>query len=41
MVDEDEIGLLTGFVRGTMVYNAGVQFYNGEEIIYFDATVTA
>ncbi len=41
MVDEDEIGLLTGFVRGTMVYNAGVQYYNSEDIVYFDATVTA
>ena len=39
--DEDQIGLLTGFVRGVMVYNAGVQYYNGEEIVYFDATVTA
>ena len=41
MVDEDEIGLLTGFVRGTMVYNAGVQYYNSEDIVYFDATVTS
>lgn len=32
--DEDEIGLLTGLVRGTMVYNAGVQYYNGEEIVW-------
>ena len=35
MVDEDEIGLLTGFVRGTMVYNAGVGYYNSEDIVYY------
>jgi len=34
IVDEDEIGLLTGLVRGTMVYNAGVQYYNGAEIVW-------
>jgi hypothetical protein len=34
LVDEDEIGLLTGLVRGTMVYNAGVQYYNGAEIVW-------
>ena len=34
LVDEDEIGLLTGLVRGTMVYNAGVGYYNGEEIVW-------
>jgi hypothetical protein len=34
LVDEDEIGLLTGVVRGTMVYNAGVNYYNGEEIVW-------
>lgn len=34
LVDEDEIGLLTGLVRGSMVYNAGVQYYNGEEIVW-------
>lgn len=32
--DEDEIGLLTGLIRGTMVYNAGVNYYNGEEIVW-------
>lgn len=32
--DEDEIGLLTGLVRGTMVYNAGVSYYNGAEIVW-------
>lgn len=39
MVDEDEVGLLTGFVRGIMVYNAGVGFYNGEDIVYYVSTV--
>lgn len=34
LADEDEIGLLTGLVRGTMVYNAGVGYYNGEEIVW-------
>jgi len=34
MSDEDEIGLLTGLVRGTMVYNAGVNYYNGAEIVW-------
>jgi hypothetical protein len=34
MRDEDEIGLLTGLVRGTMVYNAGVNYYNGAEIVW-------
>jgi hypothetical protein len=34
MVDEDEIGLLTGKIRGTMVYNAGVGYYNGAEIVW-------
>jgi hypothetical protein len=33
-VDEDEIGLLTGLVRGKMVYNAGVGYYNSEEIVW-------
>jgi hypothetical protein len=34
MVDEDEIGLLTGKVRGKVVYNVGVGYYNPEEIVY-------
>lgn len=34
MVDEDEIGLLTGKVRGKVVYNVGVGYYNAEEIVY-------
>lgn len=35
-VDEDEIGLLTGQVRVKMVYNGGVNYYNSEDIVYFD-----
>ena len=38
MVDEDEVGLLTGFVRGIMVYNAGIGYYNSEEIVYYVST---
>ena len=34
MVDEDEIGLLTGKVRGKVVYNVGVGYYNAAEIVY-------
>lgn len=34
VVDEDSIGLLTGKVRGTMVYNAGVNYAYGAEIVY-------
>lgn len=33
--DEDEIGLLTGMVRGKMVYSGGVQYANSEEIVYY------
>lgn len=32
--DEDAIGLQTGLVRGTIVYNAGVSYYNGAEIVW-------
>ena len=32
--DEDTIGLQTGLIRGTMVYNAGVSYYNGAEIVW-------
>ena len=35
LVDEDEIGLLTGQVRGKMVYNGGCQYYNSEDIVYY------
>ena len=34
LVDEDEIGLLTGKVRGKVVYAVGVGYYNAEEIVY-------
>lgn len=34
MVDEDEIGLLTGKVRGKVVYNVGVGYYNPSEIVW-------
>jgi len=34
LVDEDEIGLLTGFVRGKMVYSGGVNYYNSEDIVW-------
>lgn len=37
-VDEDEIGLLTGQVRGKIVYNAGVGYYNSEDIIWYLST---
>jgi hypothetical protein len=35
VVDEDSIGLLTGKVRGTMVYNAGVIYVYAPEIVYY------
>lgn len=38
IVDEDEIGLLTGQVRGKLVYNAGVGYYNPEEIVWLLTT---
>jgi len=34
IVDEDEIGLLTGMVRGKLVYNFGVGYYNSAEIVW-------
>ena len=33
LVDQDET-MLNGKVIGTMVYNAGVSYYNGEEIVW-------
>ena len=36
--DEDEIGLLTGLVRGKMVYNLGVGYYNSEDVVYYLTT---
>ena len=38
VVDEDEIGLLTGQVRGKMVYNGGVGYYNSDEIVWYLST---
>ena len=38
MRDEDEVGLLTGQVRGKMVYNGGVGYYNSEDIIWYLST---
>jgi len=40
MVDEDEIGLLTGQIRGKMVYSGGVQYYNSEDIVWYKTTTT-
>lgn len=40
LVDEDEVGLLTGQVRGKMVYNGGCQYYNSEEIVWYLSTTT-
>jgi len=37
VVDEDSIGLLTGKVRGTMVYSAGVEYAYGAEIVWYSA----
>lgn len=34
LTDEDSIGLQTGLVRGSMVYNAGVNYFNGAEIVW-------
>jgi hypothetical protein len=41
LVDEDEIGLLTGLVRGKMVYSGGCQYYNSAEIIWYLSTTVA
>jgi hypothetical protein len=38
VVDEDEIGLLTGQVRYKMVYNFGVGYYNPTEIVWLLTT---
>ena len=40
MVDEDEVGLLTGQIRGKMVYSGGVQYYNSEDIVWYLSTTT-
>jgi len=39
VVDEDSIGLLTGKVRGTMVYNAGVTVVYGSEVVWYAPAV--
>lgn len=39
-VDEDSIGLLTGEVRNKMVYNAGVGYNEGAEIVWYVSTET-
>lgn len=39
-VDEDEIGLMTGQVRGKMVYGAAVGYYNSEDIVWYLSTTT-
>ncbi len=36
--DEDEIGLMTGQVRGKIVYNGGVGYYNSDEIVWLLTT---
>ena len=38
LVDEDEIGLLTGKVRGKLVYGAAVGYYNSAEIVWLLTT---
>ena len=38
LIDEDEIGLLTGQFRGKLVYNAGVGYYNSDEIVWLLTT---
>ena len=38
LVDEDSIGLLTGNVRGKIVYNGGVGYYNSNEIVWLLTT---
>lgn len=40
LVDEDEVGLLTGLVRGKLVYNLGVGYYNSEDIVWYVSTTT-
>jgi len=37
-VDEDEIGLMTGQVRGKIVYGAAVGYYNSEDIVWLLTT---
>jgi len=38
IVDEDEVGLLSGQVRGKIVYGAAVGYYNSEDIVWLLTT---
>jgi hypothetical protein len=38
LVDEDEIGLLTGQIRGKLVYSGGMGYYRGDEIVWLLTT---
>jgi len=38
LVDEDEIGLLTGQIRGKVVYSGGMGYYRGDEIVWLLTT---
>jgi len=38
VVDEDEVGLLSGQVRGKIVYGAAVGYYNSEDIVWLLTT---
>ena len=40
VVDEDEIGLLSGQVRMKMVYGAAVGYYNSDDIVWYLSTTT-
>ncbi|MDG3582050.1 hypothetical protein [Galbibacter pacificus] len=41
VVDEDEIGLLSGQVRGKVAYFGGTGYYNSAEIVWYLSTETA
>ena len=41
VIDEDAIGLLTGKIRGSMVYNAGVIYVYAPEIVWYSADIAA
>jgi len=38
LVDEDEVGLLTGEIRGKIVYGASVGYYNSADIVWLHTT---
>jgi hypothetical protein len=40
LVDEDTIPLMTGLIRGKMVYSGGCQYYNGEDIVWYLTTAS-